>query len=409
MIRLVLFSTLFLAFASIADAQTREVTDGQLDLEVSVVGGATDVYAREMVLITIHGTYRRHITREKLEQPELEGFNWSQLGTDRWYETIEAGKRIKNFERRMALYPDGPGRLTIPPFVHHLTLTDEGDDWFPHDIRSEPITVDVQPVPETGGGWWFPVRGLRVSDEWSNAPDQLTEGEGVLRVIRIEATGATPEMIPPMPELTSPSAMIFAHPERRFVELSPEGPVTYAFWRWTVRPTNGTSAILEPLEIEYFDTKAREQRRVEIGAQRIAYGTVTGPARSEQPGDRATPTRGSLSRAPLLGMTGLGALLGLGVMLAGRRTGGAGWRRLPGLDPRRRAVASAARRGDAAGLWRAARALMASDPGVAARPEARGAVDILGRSIFGAGTGPAPDLKALARPLLRRKRSSGDT
>ena len=85
-----------------------------------------------MILVTIRGSYRRHITRERVEQPPLDGFSWSQLGPDRWYEERIRGRPVKMFERRMALYPERAGELTIGAFTHHLTLTDEGDEWFEH-------------------------------------------------------------------------------------------------------------------------------------------------------------------------------------------------------------------------------------------------------------------------------------
>lgn len=252
-------------------AQSRTVLPHELSISVSVEETDARPFVREMILLNIRGVYRRHITREILVQPDFEGFSWSQLGPDAWSEELLDGKAVKVLNRRMAVYPDRSGTLTIGAFVHKLTLTDEVDDWFEHQITSDPVIVEVAPASETDD-WWFPLRNLKISDHWSNAPDQLAPGEGVLRVVRLEALGVTPEMIPPMPVLNSPSAMIFPHPEKRLVELTPEGPVTYAFWRWTIRPSNDISTIVEPLTFSYFDTRERTARSVTISAQRIAYG-----------------------------------------------------------------------------------------------------------------------------------------
>jgi len=264
---------LFFVLPTLAIAQSREVLPHELTLSVAVEDAGAVPFEREMVLITIRGIYRRHITLENLVQPDFDGFSWAQLGPDKWKEERLDGKKVIIFERRMAVYPDRAGSLTIGAFRHQLTLTDEGDDWFEHEIASAPITIEVAPAPAQSG-WWFPTRSLRVSDQWSNAPDQLKPGEGVLRMVRVEALGVTPEMIPPMPELSSPSAMIFPHPEKRLVELTPEGPVTYAFWRWTIRPSNDSSTIVEPLTFSYFDTRTRDAREITISAQRVAYGSV---------------------------------------------------------------------------------------------------------------------------------------
>lgn len=265
-----------LLWPCLLNAQSSVVSPDELSLEVTITAAPEKPYLGEMVLITIRGAYRRHITLEKLEQPDLDGFNWTQLGPDSWSDQRIDGKQVKILERRMALFPKRSGTLTIGSFTHHLTLTDEGDDWFEHKITSVPVSLNVSALPASAQGqWWFPVKSLKISDQWSNAPDQLKPGDGVLRVIHIEAKGATPEMIPPMPELNSPSAMVFAHPEKRLVELSPDGPVTHAFWRWTLRPTNENSAILEPIHVPYFDTTVRQLLTADIVAQRVAYSRQT--------------------------------------------------------------------------------------------------------------------------------------
>ena len=265
-----LFTIILLLLPSLGLAQTRTVDPDDLTLTITLEETEATPFQREMLLLTIHGVYQRHITLEKLEQPDLAGLNWMQLGQDHWFESKLDGKTVKNMRRRMAIFPDVSGRIEIGAFKHHLTLLDENNAWFEHTIQSDPVTLDVDPAPAVEG-WWFPVRDLKISDDWSNAPDQLAEGEGVLRVIRLSALGASPDMIPPMPKLISPSALIFPHPEKRLVDLTPRGPVSIAFWRWTIQPRNGVSAILEPIEFSYFDTVQRQNVNVSISAQRIAY------------------------------------------------------------------------------------------------------------------------------------------
>lgn len=374
-----------------AFAQSDSVAPGELSLSVTIDSHAETPVAREMILITIRGEYRRHITLEELAQPPLEGFNWTQLGEDHWTDERIDGRIARVFTRRMALYPSHAGELTIGAFTHKLTLTDAGDNWFAHDVKSEPVTISVAPAP-VSDGWWFPVRSLQISDQWSNAPDQLAEGEGVLRIIRLEALGATPEMIPPMPELTSPSAMIYAHPEKRLMELTPQGPVTYAFWRWTIRPSNDTSGVVEPLRFNYFDTEARIEREVTISAQRIAYGSVTG-RRSAGAG------LGRVSEASLPGwpLALLAALVFAGGLAAAFR----GWRfegmraleRFSLFDPLARRMRRAARNADAAQLRRAARAIIRRDGASPAREKLLEAFD---RDLFNPRS-PGPDLTAFIR------------
>lgn len=377
-------------------AQSKTVLPSELSIEVTVEDNGATPFTREMILITIRGVYRRHITREKLIQPDFDGFSWAQLGPDNWTEERINGRNFKVFTRQMAVYPIESGELTIGPFTHSLTLTDENDDWFEHEIQSEPLTIEVAEAPASGG-WWFPVRDLKISDQWSNAPDQLKPGEGVLRVIRIEALGATPEMVPPMPDLNSPSAMIFAHPEKRLVELTPEGPVTYAFWRWTIRPGNDTSGIVEPLQLEYFDTVAREARDVTISAQRIAYGDVV-------PAATVTASPPVRAAASLPGWTAFALalvvfLVGVGIGMSGRRlTGFQALQRFAAFDPLVRKLRSCAKAGQAGGVRRSSLAILRRDGPSPGRMEQ---IQTFDRRYFDPRS-PAPDLTEFAEKFLRK-------
>ncbi|MCR9087995.1 MAG: hypothetical protein NXH97_14755 [Rhodobacteraceae bacterium] len=380
-----------------ASGQSRTVLPSELSLTATVEAMAHTPVTREMILITLRGIYRRHITLEKLVQPDLEGFSWTQLGLDSWHEERLDGERVKVFTRRIAVYPDRPGELTIAPFTHKLTLTDERDAWFEHEIQSEPLHITVAPAPETSD-WWFPVRRLRVSDRWSNAPDQLAPGEGVLRIVQVEALGVTPEMIPPMPELTSPSAMIFPHPEKRLVELTPEGPMTIAFWRWTIQPTNDTSTIVEPMSFDYFDTTTRQSREVTISAQRVAYGTAVPETPSPQSSERAAPY--SLPGWPAALLAGGVFAFGVGGSLWGRRlTGRSGLERFSIFDPLRRALRRSARRQDLAGVRQAAAAILRRDGGL---DQKRAMLRDLDRSVFDPHGVPA-DLRGFVRNFLNTR------
>lgn len=375
--------------------QTSEVFPGELVLSVDVEAMESEPMVGEQILVTIRGAYRRHITLEKLVQPRLEGFNWAQLGPDSWTEERIDGKTVKIFKRRMALYPDKPGTLRIAPFVHELTLTDEGDDWFPHAVRSDPLEVTVGPAPDSDE-WWFPVRRLEISDQWSNAPDQLKPGEGVLRIIRVEAHGVTPEMIPPMPELTSPSAMIFPHPEQRLAELTPDGPVTYAFWRWTIRPTNDISTIVEPITVKYFDTTHRVAREVTISPQRVAYGDVT-PSMAPQ-GETALPVMVEAANLPGIPALIAGLLTFAGTLFFGLR--GVTFSGHGIFDPVKWRLLLAAWRGDASLVRRLANSVMQSD--AKARNTRRTMLAQLDHGLF-APVPTAPDLPKFVMRFLRAK------
>lgn len=389
---------LLLVMPCAAAAQTRAVDPGDLVLNVTLEPMDYTPFQGEMVLLTIHGVYRRHITLEKLEQPDMAGLNWMQLGQDHWFESMLDGRPVKNMRRRVAVFPDRSGQIEIGPFLHHLTLLDENNHWFEHTIRSEPVSFRVEPAPPTEG-WWFPVRRLRVSDSWSNAPDQLAPGEGVLRIVRVSALGASPDMIPPMPDLTSPSALIFAHPEKRLVDLTSEGPEAVAFWRWTIKPRNATSAIVEPISFSYFDTQRRVMEEVVISPQRVAYGAAVPVAEKKPP----VPDSFDLRRDLIL-VCALAAFAAatVGLIGPGRRLSLQGLKRTWFRMRLIRALRAAGRCGDLAGLRRAGHALDRLYPADATRTALLAQLDA---RIF-APASPDLDGRAFARALSRTLRSA---
>lgn len=263
-------------------ALAQEASGPDLDLSIELEERAHPPFPGEMVLITIRGTYRLPITLEKLVQPALTGFDWMQLGEDRWIEELDAGQTIKIFERRMALFPRAAGRIEIGRFVHELDLLNRTGQRFFEEVRSQPLTIEIAELPEEEQAgnrrWWFPVRQIEVNDRWSNPPERLEAGGGAIRIITVTAQGVAPEMIPPMPKMRSAGLHVFPHPEKRIVTLGPNGPITRAFWRWTVRPEGASAGFLDPLTLDYFDTVARERREITISAQRVAYATSSGDA-----------------------------------------------------------------------------------------------------------------------------------
>ncbi len=398
-------------------ARAQTVEPGDLRLEVSFEEREGPLYTGEMVLLKIRGFYKIRIARETLEQGRLDGFDWMQLGEDTWTKDTTKGHEILQMERIIALFPNRAGTLEIAPFTHKLELWTRTGERYDHAITSEPITIEVTDRPETEG-WWLPARRITVQDRWSNAPDKLGTGEGALRIVMVTVEGIRPEQMPPMPKLESAGAFVFPHPEKRITRLYKRGPVTRAFWRWTIRPENPPSAYLKPLHVPYFDTLAREHREIVIASQRIAMTEEAVAAYlAEADSESVAVMKERPNRREAAGATpylaGIAAPLGLfggligGVLLLWP---GMRWRkprRIAGIwsrlrpDPDLRLLKQAAAQGDTATARAAGQRLMTRSPGDGARmTRALQAVD---RAIYSARPA-APDLKAFVSEMQKAHR-----
>ncbi|AWN48428.1 hypothetical protein DK419_20425 [Methylobacterium terrae] len=370
--------------------------DGDLSLTVTaeVPGGATP-YPREMVLLRIRGTYRAQIALEELRQPSLPHFGWTQLGRDHWSRVTIQGQEARGFERTVAVFPQGPGRFVIDPFVHRLTIVDGGERRVV-EVRSAPLPLQVAAWQGPGGPdapepWWLAAQGLTVTDQWEPEPEGLRLGEPARRTVTLEASGLTADALPPRPVLRTRGVLTFAGPVERQTRITPAGPVARVTYRWDVRPGVPEPITLSAISIPWFDTRARVMREAEIPARIIG-------GRAAKPADEAPPPPASPWRALVAGVVAFG--LGLGAWGSSRRRAAPAARAL-------RALARAARRRDAAAFHAAVTEAARRDPGLAAAwradPGTASRLSALDAALFGAGGAPAPDLVGLARDLARTR------
>lgn len=414
MVRL-FFVIVFSLFASAVSAQS--VEPGDLRLELSFEERSGPLYTGEMVLLKVRGFYKIRIAREKLVQPDLDGFDWMQLGEDTWSKDTTKGREILQLERTIALFPNRAGLLEVKPFEHQLELWTRTGERYDHSLNSAAISIEVTERPKSDD-WWLPARRLTVDDQWSNPPDKLGTGEGALRVITVTVEGVMPEQVPPMPELESAGAFVFAHPEMRIKRLYKRGPVTRVFWRWTVRPENPPSAYLKPIRLPYFDTIARENKEIVIAAQRIAMTDEAVEAYLAQADSTSVDAvnqaqvkkqkPASPSYASLITPIGLLGGLGGGLALMPPRLRrqrlkpfGGVWGRLR-PDPILKALKQSVARGDVAGARRAGIDLINTGAGDTAKMKE--AIATFDRDVFGMPKAD-PDLRKFAQSLAHARRA----
>ena len=392
-----------LALVLLAAAPARaEIEPGDLTLTVTPErNGNAAPYAREMVLLRLHGVYRQQILLEEIVQPTLANFSWTQLGRDNWTKTrLPDGQVGLAFDRTIAVFPHHAGDFTIEPFVHRLTVNDAGTRRLV-EVRSQAIPFPVAPWTQGTGGpdvkepWWLPARDVSVTDSWSPDPETVKLGETTRRIVTVEAQGMVAEGLPPRPVMRTRGILTFAGPVTRETVLTPTGPVARVTYQWDVRPGVPEIIPLDAITIPWFDTVSRTMREAEIPARQIGGGLV------DREGGLGPPRE----TAPLLVIAAGLAAFGLGLVLLGF---GPGAPRLRLPRARRRALARAAAGGDPAAFRAELDGAMRAEPELAAlwrdRPAIRDGLAALDRAVYAPAGAPAPDLTELARLLGRSER-----
>lgn len=408
LVRAVLFA---LVFAGSARAEMT-IRPGDMRFWVEVEEANWEPFVEEMVLLKIRGAYKIPISLENVLNPSLEGFGWMQLGEDTWFESTERGQRVVNLERIMAVFPEKDGTLEIGSFTHELTLTEPNGTRFRHDLTSAPVALTVREAPGDAASW-MPLRQIEIEDDWSNAPERLDEGMSALRKVTVTMVGVQPERIPPMPEMTGAGAYILPHPEQRITVLRKRGPVTRVFWRWSIRPEQGRSGYVDPLDLSYFDAVTRESKTVTLSAQRVAYdGQVdTGVSDRDRLESGEIPIlRDGNDRFSMAGFAPFAGVIGflVALFILFRNLRFAGWSEARRIRERvfgtadERALKRAVRMGDAARARWAAQRVGGADGG---RPDRfDGAFSMIDPYVFGTKSGQPP-LADFRRAFMKARRS----
>jgi len=355
----------------------------------------------EMIPLTVRGEYTRRITLETLTFPDSDGYDWMQLNRDQWRDERVDGRAVKVFERRIALFPRRAGPVTVGPLTHRLTVAAAGGGREVLDVKAEPVTIQVAPFPADGTP--LAASSLEVEDDLSTPPDQLRDGETLVRRVTLRAGGALPHLLPARPVMRQPWLISFTAPEVREMKPTPYGPETTIVWEWHLRPKTGEPGVLPAVGIPWFDTATRQMRHAEIPAIPFGYASFAG---NRAGADRLPPAQTATGFA----VFGTGLLTGLLLVFAGasRRRGSElllTFKRWSPIDPTRREVRRAGKANDLMALRAATERYLARRRAVdLAEPE--GATVDLDRAIYAKAASPGSfDPDRFQRALLSGRKS----
>lgn len=272
----------------------------------------------ELVLLHLRAIRKGRVTLEEIRQPALTDLSWMQLGRDLTYEEQFQGFILPGVERVLAVYPQRAGPLTIDPFTLHMTILDDSGARADVDMQPPPLTLQVRKIPaEAAGKPWLPASALTLTETWDTPPGALAQGALAHRTLRLEARGLTADRLPPPPLMRAPGVIAYAYPAQRGSAITPQGPVASVVYQWDIKPVSQDAAELPPVEITWFDTRARVMRVASTGSVKVKQLSAAARAPGSAGAPRLTPLAALLA-------AGAACLWGLAALALWRRraTGG---------------------------------------------------------------------------------------
>jgi len=236
-------------------------------------------------------------------------------------------------ELRYAVYPQKSGSLQVPAIGFTAREVQPGRSLLGARLgrrlrlASEPINVDVKPVPENFPGTiWLPARALTLEESWSVEPDGLAVGDSTTRTLTLVADGLQGSQLPPLSSLQGAPDIpeLRFYPDQESIDQSElarglrgqrvqsEALVARASGNWT----------LPEIRVPWWNTETNALQYATLPARAV---TVRSTNTTDLPSDAPIPTPGSNQQgaAPtwlwaLAGSGWLVAALLLGVLIMGR-------------------------------------------------------------------------------------------
>lgn len=303
------------------------------------------------VRLFIHEGLR--LSEASLSEPELEKARLIKLGDDRSYrKDLGSNGSFRVIERRYAIIPEAAGSLTIPPLSFEgFAGNGRVDPFFGRlqnrgrrlRTRSQPLTIEVLPVPATFKGKnWLPAEKLSLME--TEIPAEIKAGEPLTRKITIRARGLSAEQLPEL-DFRAPDGLRL-YPDQAKLETQNDGLQLIGIRERSVaviadRPGHYE---LPEIKIQWWDLKNDRPAVAQLPARTITVYPTAAPAAGQPPATatartnpesktQADSTKGeksspppplakSLSRHQYFwpGLTGVFALLWMLTLMAWWRT-----------------------------------------------------------------------------------------
>jgi hypothetical protein len=280
-------------------------------LKASIDPPDASIHVQQQFNYTLQLFFREPLLNGSFEGPSIDKALVEQLGEDVRYSTRVNGVEYQVVERRYAVFPEESGKLAIPAVVFDgyqrssagrrksmsgiNSLLDDFMSGTPFGgsgkhirVRSEPVTVQVQPRPgDYSGSTWLPAAKLSLRDSWTDDPPEFRVGEPVTRTLTLEATGLEGSQLP---ALTFPDISgVRLYPEQPVYENRSDGKWVYGSSRQALAyvPSNSGKLSIPETRVDWWDTAAQQQRTAVLPAWEVNVLPGTAPASQPPP---ATPS-----------------------------------------------------------------------------------------------------------------------
>jgi hypothetical protein len=242
------------------------------DMRKSFIELSTDkaeLYVQEQLLLTVQLYFSNELIRGELSEPVSNNATIESLGPQQEYSRVRDNQRYRMIERRYAVYPQTPGRLSVAPIEFEGSLRDANGRL--QNLRNSEQLFDL-PVkdipPRFSGSVWLPATELTLEENGLSDDNRITRGENLTRQLTLRANGLPDTTLPPFPAPTAPGLRSYPEPAKRATDISADGLRSMLQQASALVPVQAGELRLPEVRVPWWDT-ASDSEKVAIIPARI--------------------------------------------------------------------------------------------------------------------------------------------
>lgn len=235
-------------------------------------------YVNEQISLTLK-LFRRVDLKNINLNISNDGFRKEDLGKEKEYDQVVNGVGYHVHELSFALFPAKPGMLEIPPAVLDLDILTRTErrpsrDPFAHffddsllfggrmqaehkALRTNPLTVKVQPLPEAGKPANFSNLVGKFSISADLGKEEVEAGDSATLTVTISGKGNVKDIPEPAPDLQAAFKVYPDQPEFK-QEIAGNKITGRKIFKFALVPVHAGSAAVPSVPLAYFDPEQRK-------------------------------------------------------------------------------------------------------------------------------------------------------
>lgn len=256
-------------------------SEASVDVQVTGTIDSTRPYLGQQIVYTFQLLYGVQLANTNYEAPAFEGFSATQIGKQETGQTVVNGKRLQVVRISYLLVPLKTGLLTIAPAELQCDLVlsrrsnrsmfdsffDDsffgGSQLVPKVFRTDPVAVEVMPLPEWAGPEQFTGLVGQFELQADLEADSIAVGESVTLSVTLEGKGNLQDA--DMVRYQVPDAFKeYADQPEVNVTLGPDGYTGKKVFRTALVPVEEGDFTLNVVPMVYFNPEDASYHRLTV-------------------------------------------------------------------------------------------------------------------------------------------------